>query len=316
MPNVGVAGGGFLGLAFEGTSGVYAAPTKYHEILGETLEWQPGLIFRRAIRQSVDQSGVVPGNVGSTGTVTAEAFDDVIVYYLYAMRMGIVKSGTTPNFSYAITPTSNSIWPTRTLSLTVVRNGIVFGYVGCVVTKMTLAIQNDMLQMDADILFQNEAVQSLPVPTWTTETPYGPGTWNVGIPTGTQVFDMDTFSLSIDEGGASQYRLKNTGANAGRGAQFISLGERVIQMTASRDFLDRTDYNAFQAGTPQGITVLTQQTANNIIQFNIPNAYKSTYQVPLGAQGDIVRASITYDSTVDGSGNACYLTVKSQENIS
>jgi hypothetical protein len=50
--------------------------------------------------------------------------------------------------------------------------------------------------------------------------------------------------------------MKNSGPNAGRGAQFVSMGERLVQMTASRDFLDRTDYNAFQAGTAQSINIL------------------------------------------------------------
>jgi hypothetical protein len=295
------------------------APTKFHEILGETLEWQPNNIFRRPIRQTVDQSGPVPGNVGSTGTITAEAFDDVLVYYLYAMRMSIVKTGTTPNWVYTCTPTSNVIFPTRTLSITVVRNGIVFGYVGCVVSKMTLSVQNDMFQMDTDVLFQNETVQSLPTPTWTTETPYGPGQWNIGIPTATQVFDMDTFSYSIDEAGASGYRLKNTGPNAGRGAQFISLAERTIQMTASRDFFDRTDYNAFQASTSQDITIAAISGANNGISFELPQVVKSAYQVPLGAQGDIVRASLTYDAVNATSGtlvgSATQIIVKTQETI-
>jgi hypothetical protein len=313
---VGVSGGGSLGLAFEVTPGTYIAPTKFHPILSESLEFQPGNVYRRPIRQSIDNIGMVPGNVNVTGTVSMEALDDVIVYYLYAMRMGIVKTGAT-NFTYTCTPTSLAAFPTRTLSLTVVRNSAVFGYTGCVVSKLTLSIQNDILQMDADIIAQNEAVQSAPSPTWSTTVPIGPGQWNIGIPTGTQVFDMDTFSYSVDEAAAPAYRLKNTGPNAGRGAQFVSMGERTVQMTASRDFIDRTDYNLFAAGTGQSLTVLGQSagSVNNSIQFLIGNAFKSAYQVVMGAQGDIVRANLTYDSVVDGSGNATQLVVKTQESI-
>lgn len=161
---VGVSGAGSAGLAFEVTPGTYVAPTKFFPILGESLEFQPGNVYRRPIRQSIDQIGVVPGNVVITGSISMEALDDVIVYFLYAMRMGIVKTGTTPNWVYTCTPTSVSAFPTRTLSLTVVRNGVVFGYVGCVVTKMTLSIQNDILQMDCDIIGQNETTQSAPTP--------------------------------------------------------------------------------------------------------------------------------------------------------
>jgi hypothetical protein len=312
---VGVSGGGSLGIAFETVPGTYVAPTKFHPVLGETLEFQPGNVFRRPIRQTVDQIGVVPGNVSITGTITMEFLDDVAVYYLYAMRMGIVRTGTTPNWIYTMTPTSTNAFPTRTLSITVVRNSQTFAYVGCVVNKLTLQITNDILQMDVDVLGQNEATQATPSPTWSSGTPYGPGVWNVSIPTGTQIFDMDTFSFSIDEAGAAAYRLKNTGANAGRGAQFISMGERTIQMTASRDFIDKTDYGLFQAGTSQGVTIVGQKGVNNLVQIQMNNVFKTAMQIPLAAQGDIIRESITYDSTIDGSGNACQLVVNTQETI-
>jgi hypothetical protein len=260
---------------------------------------------------------MVPGNVASTGTITMECFDDVIVYYLYAMRMSIVRTGPTGgnNYTYVCTPTSVAVFPTRTLSITIVRNQQVFGYVGCVVHKLTLAIQNTLLQMDVDVMFQNEAAQALPTPTWNTSTPYGPGLWNIGIPTGTQVFDMDTFSFSIDEAGANQYRLKNTGPNAGRGAQYISLGERTVAMTATRDFFDRTDYNAYQAGAAQSMTIQAQKSAVNFVQFQMNSTFKSAMQTVLAAQGDIIRSSLTYDSTVDTSGNAAVITVGTQELI-
>jgi hypothetical protein len=45
------------------------------------------------------------------------------------------------------------------------------------------------------------------------------------------------------------------------------------------------------------------------------SVFKSAMQIPLSAQGDIVRASLTYDTTIDGSGNATVLTVNTQETI-
>jgi hypothetical protein len=185
------------------------------------------------------------------------------------------------------------------------------------VSRLTLSIANDILQMDCDIIGQNEAVQTAPTPTWNTTVPIGPGQWNIGIPTGTQVFDMDTFTYTLDEAAAPAYRLKNTGANSGRGAQFVSMGQRLCQMTASRDFIDRTDYNAFQAGTPQSLTILgtSAGSVNNSVQFLIGSAFKSAMQVVMGAQGDIVRANLSYDSTIDGLGNATQLVVKTQESI-
>jgi len=311
---VDIGGSGFMGLAFETVVGTYVPPTKFFPILGETMQFMPNNTFRRPIRQTVDQIGMVPGNVNTQGTVTMEALDDVLVYWLYAMRMGIVKTGST-NFTYTCTPVQG-LTPTKTLSLTIVRAGTAFGFVGCVVSKLTLSIQNGILQADMDVIGLNEASAVMPTATYTGNMPpYGPGQWNVQIPTATQVFDMDTFSFSIDEKAAAQYRLKNTGANQGRGAQFVAFAERTIQMTASRDFIDRTDYNNFQANVSQGITIAALSGANNGITFSIPNAFKSTYDVPLGQQGNLVRANITYDTTVDATGKACQLIVQTQEVI-
>ncbi len=309
-----ISGSGFMGLAFEATPGTYVAPTKFFPITGESLGFMPNNTFRRPIRQTVDQIGIIGGNIDVTGNVTMEALDDVMVYWLYAMRTSIAKSGTGP-YTYVSTPVGG-VTANRTLSLTVVRAGTVFGYVGCVVSKLTLSIQGDYLQAQVDIVGTNETVQALPTPTWTTNSvPFGPGMWNVQIPTLTQVFDLDTFSFSIDEVFAAQYRLKNTGPNSGRGAQFVAAGERTIQMTATRDFIDRTDYDAFQSNTSQSITITASNGANSSISFVLPVAYKSAYAVPLGAQGNLVRSNITYDSTIDSTGKAAQITVITMESI-
>lgn len=314
MPGPDISGSGFMGLAFETTPGTYVAPSKFFPILSESLGFMPNNQFRRPIRQTVDQIGMIAGNIDVTGNVTMEALDDVIVYWLYAMRTTIAKSGTGP-FTYTITPVTG-VTANRTLSLTVVRAGTVFGYVGCVVSKLTLSIQGDHLQAQVDIVGTNETVQALPTPTWTTNSvPFGPGMWNVQVPTATQIFDMDTFSFSIDEAFAAQYRLKNTGVNQGRGAQFVAAGERTIQLTASRDFIDRTDYNNFQANVSQSVTITAVNGANSSISFLIPVAFKSAFAIPLGAQGNLVRSNITYESVIDATGKAAQLTVITNESI-
>jgi hypothetical protein len=309
-----IGGSGFMGLGFEATVGVYIPPTKFFPILGETMQFQPNNTFRRPIRQTVDQLGMVPGNISTGGTITMEALDDVIVYWLYAMRMGIVKTGATAPYTYTCTPTQGLV-PNRTLSLTIVRAGTAFGFTGCVVSKMTLSVQNGLLQADMDIVGTNENSVALPTSTYLNSAPFGPGQWNIQIPTPTQIFDMDTFSFSIDEKAAAQYRLKNTGANQGRGAQFVAYAERTIQMTASRDFVDRTDYQAFQNNIPQSISIQAVASANSSITFTIPVAYKSTYDVPLGQQGNLIRGNLTYDTVIDGTGKACQLVVVTNESI-
>ena len=309
MTGYGIGAGGIIGVGFETTVGTYAAPTKFIPILSESLELKEMNNFRRPIRQSAAQIGVVAGDFDVEGTITIEATEDTCLYFTECSRAVGVKTGTTPNWVYTYAPTAVAIAP-RTLSITIVRNGVVFGYTGCMVTKQTFSVNNNILEYAVDVIGLAEATQSLPTPTWPTSVPYGPGSWNVQIPNGTQIFDMDTFSLSIDDAGAAQYRLKST-----RGAQFVAMGERTVQMTASRDFMDKTDYTAFQAVTGQKITIAVTNGANNGISFDVFNGIKSVYQVPLSGQGDLVRASITYDSVLDGSGNEYDIVYKTQETI-
>jgi hypothetical protein len=306
---LGIGAGGLMGVAFETVVGTYVAPTKFIPILNETLEYKEANNYRRPIRQSADQIGVVPGDFDVEGTITMEATEDTCIYFTEVSRAVGVKTGTTPNWVYTYAPTSVAI-PPRTLSITIVRDGVVFAYTGVCVTMQTFTVNNNILEYDVDVIALAEATQSAPSATWPTSVPYGPGSWNVGIPSGTQVFDMDTFSYSIDDAGAAQYRLKSA-----RGAQFVSYGERTIQMTASRDFMDKTDYTAFQAVTGQVILIAVTNGANNGISFSIANAIKDVYQVPLSGQGDLVRASITYNSTLDGSGNSYSIVYKTQETI-
>jgi hypothetical protein len=306
---LGIGAGGLVGFAFETVNGTYVAPTKYIPILNETLEYKEQNNYRRPIRQSADQIGVVAGDFDVEGTITMEATEDTCLYFTEISRAVGVKTGTTPNWVYTYNPTAVAIAP-RSASITIVRDGVVFAYSGCIVTKQTFTVNNNILEYDVDIIALTEATQSAPTATWPTSVPYGPGSWNIGIPTATQVFDMDTFSYSIDDAGAAQYRLKSA-----RGAQFISYGERTIQMTASRDFMDKTDYAAFQAVTGQAILIAVTNGTNNGISFSIANAVKDVYQVALSGQGDLVRASITYNSTLDGSGNSYSIIYKTQEVI-
>ena len=236
---LGIGAGGIIGIAFETVPGTYVAPTKFVPILNETLEYKEQNIYRRPIRQSAAQIGVVAGNFTVEGTITMEALEDTCLYFTECSRAVGVKTGTT-NLTYTYTPTAVAI-PARTMSITVVRDGVVFAYTGCCVSKQTFTVNNNLLEYDVDILGLNEATQSAPTATWPTSVPYGPGSWTVQIPTPTTVTDLDTFSFEVDDAGTAEFRLKNA-----KGPAFIRYGERSLQMTASRDFLDKTDYTAFQ----------------------------------------------------------------------
>lgn len=292
-------------------AGTYTAPTKFMPMVSEGMKFMQATQYRRVIRKTPDVIGAVPGDAHIEGPISAELLEDVFVYFLYASRYTVIKSGSNPNFVYTFTPSPVAI-PPRTLSITVERvGGVVFGYTGCVVKSYKIGISNGMVTFAVDILGRDEASQALPTPTWPTSVPYGVGTHDVEIPTGTQVFDTDTYEFSVDFNGVPQYRLKNTG----RGADFIKFGESNTTLTLSRDFVDRVDYDNFKALTSQSITLAGARGVNNSFNITSPVMLKNTYDVNLGGQGDLTRAAIQYQGMIDGSGNSHTIVLKTQENI-
>lgn len=127
------------------------------------------------------------------------------------------------------------------------------------------------------------------------------------------MFDTDTFEFLIDDQAVPDFRLKNTG----RGAQLIHYGERNCTLHLERDFVDRTDYDAFKAYTSQGITLTASKGGNNSISLVAQQAIKDTYEVNLSGQGDLVRAMVNYQNTPNlGATTAYSVVVKTQEVVS
>jgi len=305
---VGVGAAGVLGVALETTSGTYVAPAKFVPFNSESLNYITETNFRRAIRNSPDVNYAVPGNTRVEGDIEMDATDDVVPWFMYASRMSVVKTGAGPNYVYTGTPNANAT-PAKTMSITIVRNGIVFGYVGCVVGSFTFGLDDGTMTYNVSITGLDEAVASAPTATWPTTTPFGMGQYSIEIPTTTPVTDTDTFEFTVEDNAEAQYRLKSTG----RGAQFVKFGEREVTLSVERDFQDRTDYDAFKALTSQSITITASKGTNNNISILAPVALKDTYETNLDSQGDLVRASIEYQCLIGAATPAYTLTVKSQE---
>jgi len=307
---VGAPAGAFPTTNTAVSPGTYAAPTKFFPFNSESLNLMEDTVWRRPIRQSADIIGAVPGNFHPEGDLALESLEDVVLWFLWASRTSIVKTGTLPNFIYTITPTAAAV-ANKTLSLTLVRNGIVFGYTGICLSSFTFGIDNGLLTFQTSVQGRDETVQSLPVPTWPTTTPFGAGMYTIEVPTGSTVLDTDTFEFTVEDNAEAQFRLKSTG----RGAQFIKYGERNSTMTMERDFESRTDYDLFKSVTAQSVTLTASKGVNNSIGLLAPVAIKDTYEVGLSGQGDLVRASISYQNIIDGTGKSWQITIKTQEDI-
>lgn len=315
MTNPGTGAGGLVGIALETVAGTYTVPTVYVPIQSESLNFTQDTNWRRAIRQVADPLGATPGNGRVEGDMSMEAFENVVPMFLLAARATGVQTGTTPNFIQTWKGNANAI-PNKTLSITVVRNGQVFGYVGCVVSSFTLTVDDTVgLLFNPTILGTSEASQTAPTPTWDAtiqNQPFGAGKYNMQIPTATQIFDADGFEFSVDNAGEAQYRMQNTG----NGAAFVSYGDRTTTVSLTRDFLTRADYDAFKALTSQALTFIASKGTNNSIEVDVPVAFKDTYEVNLSGTGDLVRSAITYQGTIDSTGNAWTIITKNQLDMS
>lgn len=309
---VGIGGGGFVGVALETTPNIYVAPTKFVPLRGESLKHIQDTQWRRPVRQSVDNLGPVAGNVRIEGECQPEATHDVVPYFLLASRATCVKTGTGP-YTYTFTPNALATPPAgRTLSITVVRNGAVFGYVGCIVTGYTFSVENGQLTMSATILGSDEATQTLPVASWVDIQPYGAGEQGIEIPAASPVTDVSAFSFQVNDNGEAQYRIKNTG----RGAEFAKFGERQVTASMTRDFHTRADYDAYKALTSQTFQFKASRSANDEITLTAPAMIKNTYELGLSSQGDLIVANINYEMKYDTTAARAYqIVVKTSENI-
>ncbi len=310
----GIGAAGILGVAREAVAGTYIAPEKFIPIRSETLGFNQETIFTRPIREVADVVNAVPGNVAVEGDIEFEVAHDFLPYFLYGMRGDVVKAGVLPDFTYTFTPTSigQKSGASSTLSITVVRNGVTFGYVQCVVGSLALTVDNGILVATLSILATDEASQGVPPATWPTTIPVGAGQYLFEIPTASQVFDVDTFNFSVDDSPEHAYRLRDNG----RGAQFTKFGERSVELSLERDFDARTDYDAFKALTAQAIHIRGSSAAARYVDVLIHSAIKDTYEVGLDGQGDLVRASITYNGIYNETQSGAYqLIVATDEDI-
>jgi len=314
---VGIGAGGFMGIAFESTYGTYAAPTKYFPIKSESFKFMQDTYWRRVIRGNVvTWLGAADGFSHIEGEIEMELMEDALAHFLHATRNTVVKSGAGADKTYTTTPTAiaSSASLAKTLSITMVRAGVTFGYVGCVVGKMSFSSdETGVPMMTMTVVGSDEGSQTLPTPTWlATSTAFGAGMYSVEIPTATQVFDCDGFTFDVDDTPEPQFRLNNT-----RKARFIKFGERSVTCKITRDFDGRTEFDAFKALTSTSITIACTKSAVKKITFLLPNAIREAHDGPeLTGQGDLIVADVNFNGAFDTATSKDYqITVICQEDI-
>jgi hypothetical protein len=293
-----VAGQGIVGVAFETTQNTYLAPTNFLPLRNETLELMEDKYYRMNIRATADRTGALQGYIHVEGDVEFEVTANELLYWMYASRVAIVKTGAGP-YTYTFSPvgvaktsTGTGAAVRKTLSIAVQRSGVVFGYVGCSVVQQVFTVDSGVLIGTFSVVGSSETNQSTLTPSWPTSTPYAPGKVVLEFPDATPRPDVDTFTLTINDNGVAANRL-----NGQRGASYITWGEREVTATYDMDFDNATDYNVFKNQTIQVLEVLSSNNASSDeVSIKLNNCVVDTFPVSLSGFGDILRASINMHS--------------------
>jgi hypothetical protein len=338
MP-AGIGASGYLALTFETSPGTYLPPTTagtiFVPIISESLVYTEAKYYSQAIRQQTIDNDAKNSYYHVEGNVTYEVDSKFEPYWLYISRMTPSKTGAGP-YTYTFTPASTGSAPIagdtvtgatnrRTASITVIRNGVGFGYAGCTVGNHAYTIDNGVLRHSMDIMGLSEAQPgALGSPAWQTPVLYGADSHAIYVDTAgltpafaTPSVSFDGFTLNINDNPAPQNRIKND-----RAAAYISYGFTDLTIDTSLDFLSRTEYDNFKAVTKRAIKLESVPAAGTFagatvdaMQFIVYNSVYDTYTVGLGAAPDLVMAATSMRGLAIAGGTAYSIGVKSAATI-
>jgi hypothetical protein len=329
MP-AGLGGGGKVGIAFETTMGTYVAPTIFVPVLSESLQYTEDKYYSEQIRQQTIVSDVKSSFYHVEGDIEMEVDPTNHPYWLYASRHTIAKTGAGP-YEYKFTPSSAGSASTaagattpKTISITVVRNDVVFGYVGCVVGSFEYMVEDGVLRCTMNVLGMGEAVQSAPSPSWPAPDLLGADAHRVYLaasavtPTfGAADVNFNGFTFRVNHNAEAQNRIR-----ADRQASYISFGITEAEIESELDFLDRTDYDNMVNNTTRAIKLestnggATFAAATSAIKLQGNRVSYDAYDIGLEGMGDLIMAGFTGRIIGIAGGDAYQIEVKSPANIS
>jgi hypothetical protein len=168
---------------------------------------------------------------------------------------------------------------------------------------MEFSVDSGICQMKMTMIGRAEASQALPTPTFPiSDLPFSAGMYSIQVPTASQLFDVNDFTLTVNDNGEAQNRLQNSTF-----AQWVKFGQREVQLELERDYTDRTEWDAFKLLTAASVTVLVQRNANKSVQFKLPNAVRDTHEVDgLSDQGNPTMQRTTWEGNYDPTTSKSY----------
>jgi hypothetical protein len=338
MP-AGLGAGGYLALTFEASPGTYLPPstagTVFIPILSESLVYTEDKYVSQAIRQQTIANAAKQSYYHAEGNITYEVDTRFEPYFLYISRMTPTKSGAGP-YTYTFTPAGTGSAPLagdtvtgatnrRTASLTVIRNGVGFGYAGCVVGNHAYSIEDGVMRHSMDVFGLSETTPgALGSPTWVAPNLLGADAHNVFVDTAgtapafaSPSTNFNGFTFNINDNPAAQNRISQQ-----RSAQYVSYGFTDLTIDTELDFLSKTEYDNFKAVTLRAIRLESVSgggsyaaATDNAIQLTAYNTFYETYGVSLGSAPDLIMATTTMRGLAIAGGNAYQVALKSATSI-
>lgn len=312
---VGLGAGGALGVALETAAapGTWVAPTQWVPILNENLNYAESRYFSEAIKQKTIHQGAVPGYYHVEGDVGMEFDTRFVPYFLHGSRLSVTKTGTGP-WTYKFVPSSGATIPAsnRTLSITVVRNGVVYGYFGCQITSFDITIDAGVLRFNCHVIGRGEASQTAS-PAYLAAQILGAQAHTISVGDGAQasgamagvtpVLDFNGFTFAVDDNGAAQNRII-----AARSAAYISYGVTAASVTTQLDFQNRTEYDKFVSAASKKVQLVSSGAvpANDAVTVNVYNSVYEDYAVALGSWADLIMANANFHVIDSGGTNPAF----------
>ena len=329
MP-AGIGAGGAVNLMFEATVGTYLDPSTagslWCPIVEESLEYTEDKYISRQIRNQAVAVDAKSSYYHVEGDITVEVDPNTFPYWMHGSRHTVAKTGAGP-FTYTYTPNSGGSTTTaasgnvrRTLSITVIRNGIGFGYAGCTVSRIEPTIEDGVLRCTFGIVGVSEVTPAaLGTQAWVDPLLYGGECHSVFVaaaavtPTwGSAVTDFNGYTLTIDHNAEAQARIRPD-----RSASFVKFGETEITYDTELDFVSKTEYDNFKATTFRAVKLSSLHGTPDLtgatdgVEFEVNRSAYESYGVDLGSMPDLVSASVTGRGVGIAGGDAYKIKVKS-----
>lgn len=338
MPQAGIGAGNAVFVTLETVYGTYVDPVAgsatgvWVPIIEEDLMYREDPYYSEQIRGEVTDADRKPGYYRAEGNITMEVDAKYMPYFLYASRHNMTKTGASAPYSYLAVPTViGSAYPggaQRGLSITVERNGVGFGYNGCVVGNYEFTVENGVLRCTLGILGLGE--QNLPgglgTPTWQATDLFGADAHSIYIDASgttpaftTRDNNFNGFTFRADHNATAQNRIRPD-----RQASYVAFGKTEATYDTELDFLDKTEYTNYRNGVsralkfesiiPGGLTG-TWTLASQGFRIMCYRSPYDTYEVSTPGIGDIVMARSTGRALAISGGNAFKFECKSPANI-